>query len=106
MIERAARALAALEDGQDWPSNAELGGNLTGTRDDEYRDAMRDTAREMLDAVLPQITTIAELEALPLRTLLIDEHGGEYRIGFHAHDSIERALPLTVVWQPEAGDRS
>ena len=35
--EALAKALAGLADGEDWPTNAELGGGLTGTRDDEYR---------------------------------------------------------------------
>ncbi|SDQ47752.1 hypothetical protein SAMN04488565_2627 [Leucobacter chromiiresistens] len=38
-IEAAARALACLEPGEDWPTNGELGGSPTGTRDDEYRTA-------------------------------------------------------------------
>jgi hypothetical protein len=50
-IEIAARTIAGLEKGEPWPSNADLGGGPTGTRDDEYRDAMRDQAREVLEAV-------------------------------------------------------
>lgn len=47
-IERVARELAHLEPGEDWPTNEELGGSLTGTRDDEYHDGMRERAREAL----------------------------------------------------------
>ena len=59
VIERAARAHASIEPGGDWPSNAELGGNLTGTRDDEYRAGMREQAEEVLAAVLPDLLAAA-----------------------------------------------
>lgn len=49
-VEPVARALAGLEDGDLWPSNEVLGGGPTGTRDDEYRAAMLDQAREILFA--------------------------------------------------------
>lgn len=51
-VKRVARLLACLEPGEEWPSNETLGGNLTGTRDHEYRDGMRDQAREAIDALL------------------------------------------------------
>ena len=46
-----ARALAQMEPGEEWPTNAALGGGLTGTRDDEYRAAMQDDADAALAAV-------------------------------------------------------
>lgn len=49
-IEAAARALASIEPGEEWPSSEALGGSLTGTRDDEYRDGMRQMARDALEA--------------------------------------------------------
>lgn len=49
-VEAAARSLASLEPGEGWPSNESLGGNPTGTRDDEYRDGLRDMARAALEA--------------------------------------------------------
>ena len=49
-VEPVARALAGLEEGEPWPSNEALGGGPTGTRDDEYRAAMLDQAREILFA--------------------------------------------------------
>ena len=55
VIERAARAHASIEPGGDWPTNAALGGNLTGTRDDEYRAGIRDQAEGVLAAVLPDL---------------------------------------------------
>ena len=49
MVERAALALAYADE---WPTNEELGGSLTGTRDDELRDSCRDEARRILEAAL------------------------------------------------------
>ena len=49
-VERVARALAGMEPGEDWPTNTELGGNLTGTRDDEFRYAMREDAMKAIAA--------------------------------------------------------
>lgn len=51
-VERLAKALAQLEPDEPWPTNAELGGGLTGTRDDEFRDGKRDEARELLAELL------------------------------------------------------
>ena len=47
VIESAARAHAGIEPGDDWPTNAALGGSLTGTRDDEYRAGMREQATDV-----------------------------------------------------------
>ena len=49
-VEAAARSLASLAPGEEWPSNETLGGNATGTRDDEYRETLRDIARDVLAA--------------------------------------------------------
>jgi hypothetical protein len=62
-VEAAARALAGLEPGEDWPTNAALGGSLTGTRDDEYRHAMHEQALDALDAVAGSIAARALREA-------------------------------------------
>ena len=51
-VERMARVLAYLEPGDQWPTNEELGGGPTGTRDDEYRHECMDRARAALDALL------------------------------------------------------
>lgn len=51
-IERVARTMAGLEPDEEWPSNETLGGNLTGTRDDEYRDGMCEQAKEAINALL------------------------------------------------------
>lgn len=52
----AARELAGLEPGESWPTNDELGGNLTGTRDDEYRAGLMDHAHSILAAALAAVT--------------------------------------------------
>ena len=49
MIERAALAIAGVDE---WPTNEELGGGPTGTRDDEFRDEHIDMARAALEAAL------------------------------------------------------
>src|SRR5690625_3927235 len=55
-VEAAAKALAELEPGEDWPSNIDLGGHaLLGTRDDEFKRAMEQDAKRALTAALPHI---------------------------------------------------
>lgn len=51
-VERMARMFAGLEPGEPWPTNEELGGGPTGTRDDEYRHECMDRARAALNALL------------------------------------------------------
>ena len=51
-IERLALALIAEEGEEGWPTNEELGGNLTGDRDVEFRDAWLAGAKEVIDALL------------------------------------------------------
>lgn len=51
-IERMTRVFADLEPGEPWPTNEELGGGPTGTRDDEYWHVCMDRARAALDALL------------------------------------------------------
>ena len=68
-IEEVARHLAELEPGEPWPSNEELGGHrLLGTRDDEYRFAMREQALELMSLVAPHITSAAPENLALLRT--------------------------------------
>ena len=56
-VEALARELAQLDAGDPWPSNDDLGGHhILGTRDDEYRFAMLEEAREVLTAALPHLT--------------------------------------------------
>lgn len=51
-VERMARAIADLEPGEPWPTNEELGGGPTGTRDDEFWHDCMDRARTAFDALL------------------------------------------------------
>lgn len=53
-VERVARVFADLDPGEPWPTNAELGGGPTGTRDDEYRHDCMDRARAALEALTNQ----------------------------------------------------
>lgn len=53
-VARMARAIAVLEPGEPWPTNEELGGGPTGTRDDEYRYDCLDRARAALAALLQE----------------------------------------------------
>lgn len=52
MVERA--ALAKIDE-ERWPTNEELGGSLTGTRDDEFRDSQKDDTRRILEAALEPV---------------------------------------------------
>lgn len=49
MTDRAALAIAEVDE---WPTNDELGGGPTSTRDDEFRDEHIDMARVALEAAL------------------------------------------------------
>ena len=51
-IEEMARVMAGMTPDEDWPTNEALGGGLTGTRDDEFRDGMLDQARTLQAALL------------------------------------------------------
>jgi hypothetical protein len=94
MIETVARALAGLasEDSElDWPAEA----------------FMREAA-VVLDAVLPQITTIEQLKALPGAWYLLGELDGRpycfVRMGIETSmlaRYLERFGPFTVVWRPD-----
>ena len=66
-VEALARELAFLNDGDPWPSNEELGGSPTGTRDDEFRAAQEETAIEHIGVVLPHLTAATEDNLARLR---------------------------------------
>jgi hypothetical protein len=80
------------------------------------RQPFEDTARSVLDALMPQVTTDAEVWALPVDSLLVSDRGVAFRIGFGTRG--DKALygmegwraivqnPLTVVWTPEGSRRS
>jgi hypothetical protein len=112
-IETAARALYA-EYRRQHP------GTLTwGTEPDYFkRERFYPSATVVLDAIEPQVTTVEELEALPVGTVLVTGRGLAITIsdlpianpdvrgyrGMHfATRNADDALldgPLTVVWQP------
>lgn len=58
-VDALARHLALLDDGDPWPTNAQLGGSMTGTRDDEFRAGKEEEAREILTLVYPFIAAQA-----------------------------------------------
>lgn len=69
------------------------------------------TARLVLDAVLPQVSTVAELEALPVGALVVASDGESWKLEsgeWWEHSRLVAAsasylatlTPLTVVWQP------
>jgi hypothetical protein len=66
----------------------------------------QDVASAILDAILPEVSTVEELEALPSYSVLISA-GGTL---FHRHSgpivglagaAAAALMPLTVVWRPE-----
>lgn len=84
-------------------------------------DLAESIGKSVLDAILPQVTTVAELEALPLGAKVLDQHGwiwekytarsrgrgelpawrstqGAYNM---PNSHLDRQGPLTVVWTPE-----
>lgn len=75
----------------------------------------RCNATAVLDAILPQVTTVEELEPLPAGALLKGADGDVWKAGRSRFDClsedwsrglsragqvIQRSAPLTVVWQP------
>lgn len=76
---------------------------LHAHRDDEFEPQVAET---ILDAILPQVTTVAELARVPHGSILLGSNG-EYRpvpLVFtevaNPADWIGWYAPLTVVWQP------
>jgi hypothetical protein len=71
----------------------------------------------VLNAILPQVSTVAELEALPVWTKVLDRNGDVWWRTHHSWDTfgdqrqqaqqwparyvIESVAPLTVVWTPD-----
>ena len=79
-----------------------------------YDMTWEDMAETVIDAILPQVSTVAELEALPFGVKVLDAHGdvwwaesephrwwsGSAERGWPSVDVVD-AGPLTVVWMPE-----
>jgi hypothetical protein len=71
------------------------------------RAVARLLASKIVGAILPQVTTVEELEALalPLGSMLVDDSGsGILHWGHYPRPVLERHIethgPLTVVWRP------
>lgn len=64
----------------------------------------REIAEAVVDAVLPQIHTVAELDALyqsaSRETVLVDSHGTTHRLATVSAEAVELHGPLTIVWRP------
>jgi hypothetical protein len=69
-------------------------------------------AESVLDAILPQVTTVEELEALP-GALVVDGGNRKWEVGHYYltsidkrqdllrhYEAVEVLAPLTIVWQP------
>jgi hypothetical protein len=70
-VQAVARVLAMLEPGEDWPTNAALGGNATGTRDDEFRDGCIEQAEAAVAVVWP-LALAAAAEAVGAEAARLD----------------------------------
>ncbi len=105
MIEKAAQVLWEAA----WPNTSwDL-----ATEDD--RGPHLDDASDLVDAILPQVTTVAELEALSNYSFVVGEDG-PYMVRHLGSTYLQQKFgegwdcepkdalahgPLTVVWQPE-----
>lgn len=74
---------------------------------DLWLDGLLPDAEAIVDAVLPQVTTVDEVTALPHRTVLVSAEGEifhwSWRMPMNLRLVAEGMLesgPLTVVWQP------
>jgi len=85
-----------------------------GTDLDYQPEEFTGEAAALLDVVLPQVTTVAELEALPMHTVLIGTDGYVYsprrnefscltlETSANPEIVLDKFGPLTIVWRPEA----
>ena len=87
-----ARYLADIEDGEDWPTNEALGGNLTGTRDDEYRSAFLEQADELLAS--PVIDRVRADQAIKTASIFTRTATDEQRA--LARSEVERLIGASV----------
>jgi len=106
LIEKGALALVGRSVEQGWV--AEDLEPVTSLGPQNVRDVMRDIVLEVLDAILPQVTTVAELEALRPEALLLPEQGGVTvrSRSLMARAYVEGGGTLTLIWQPGSGDPS
>lgn len=105
LVERAARAMhqAGLDTGTEYADWAQLRPSV--------RAGYLSDGRAVVDAILPQITTAAEFDAVPLRSVLVADNGDVLTLGYGqgwdtsglADYWMRRHPSWTVVWQPSDG---
>ena len=107
LVEQAAQALS------DWDADLVMGAEDNPLHDENDLDAVR----AVLNTVLPQVTTVAELEALPLGSIVVSHNGYPFERSFDNEmsvggefkgsvtDIVNTFAPLTVVWTPEESAR-
>lgn len=94
IIEQAARVLARMEPGEDWPTNEFLGGGMTGTRDEEFRQEMIDQARDLDSAGLLARPLPTRREIADVLYGALEEGGWVSTTGFYPHEVAEAVLEL------------
>ena len=71
---------------------------------DLWLDGLLPDAEAIVDAVLPQIHTVEQLDTLyqaaSRRTLLVDRYGEPHRLSTVSAHVVELFGPMTIVWQP------
>lgn len=111
LVERAAKAA--------WDADTEREGlscyyDWQAPGGDVLNDGYRERARVILDAILPQVSTVAELEALPNTALLKSITGEVWQkslpgwdclsedgtAGLYSSEAVASRGPLTIVWSP------
>ena len=95
-----------------WRTDAPGGTCSCGHQTPLGRSCSEHVARVIPDAILPQVSTVEELEALPVGAVVVAPSGAAYELrppgtwyGLNGWQMNARHLlpgrsPLTVVWQP------
>ena len=101
----------------EWEAFMAADGHMSIGKRSQSEMADERVAARVLDAILPQVSTVEELEALPDESVVMDDSNGDSwsrstaagATLWHGHGCpnpdtssflIEWAAPLTVVWQP------
>lgn len=117
MVEKVAHQIWDEDERAYWDSERDVRPMNVDDPDEELAEAARDwrlTVSRVVDAILPQVTTEAERDALPTGVVVLSAQGTiacRSMFGVGALFGDERpirwnllALPLTVLWTP--GDES
>ena len=100
----------------EWEAFVAADGHMSIGKRSRSEMADERVAARVLDAILPQVSTVEELEALPFLSRLIGTGGAivtRHRWSVHvdcflwvggttAKRALEEFGPLTVVWRPES----